>query len=97
LGAEEPPFVKATLVDFRNSLVAAGLDGALLAQTVAVVRKYGGFDTKRFKGLPLAIDSAPLGGVGRVEDTLNLLESALRVLVHAVAILLAMGSQRDLP
>jgi hypothetical protein len=88
LGEETPAFSKATLVHFRAEMIEHGLDKVLIARSVAVARQQPGFDAKKLGKLRIAIDSAGLEGAGRVEDTLNLLGHALRILVGVIAVLL---------
>jgi hypothetical protein len=87
LGAEDAPFGKATLVDFRARFVAAGLHDELLRRTVELAKETRNFGYKQAAGLRIAVDSSPLEGAGKVEDTINLLGHALRILVHALAAL----------
>jgi hypothetical protein len=77
------PFSKTTLVSFRARLIAHDLDRRLVARTVAL---YGQL-TGRVAGgrLRAALDSSPLWGAGRVEDTINLLGHALRKVVGVLA------------
>jgi hypothetical protein len=90
LDADEPLFSKTTLVRYRAAFVAQGFDQLLLRRTVEVARARKGFDARKLSKLRLAIDSAPLEGAGRVEDTINLLGRALQVIVNVVAVLLMM-------
>jgi transposase len=82
LDAEQAPFGKATLVRFRHALIAADLDRRLIERTLEVVAATGGFSPR---ALRVALDSSPLWGAGRVEDTYNLLGHALRKAVGSVA------------
>jgi hypothetical protein len=77
------PFSKATLGAFRMRLIAHGLDRRLVARTVSLY----GQATGRVAGgrLRAALDSSPLWGAGRVEDTINLLGHALRKVVGVLA------------
>jgi hypothetical protein len=75
LDADRAPFGKATLVRFRAALIAADLDRRLIERTVAMAEAQGGFGPRQLR---LALDSSPLWGAGRVEDTLNLVGHALR-------------------
>jgi len=79
----QAPFSKTTLVTFRTRLVEHGLDRRLVERTVAL---YGQL-TGRIAGgkLRAALDSSPLWGAGRVEDTINLLGHALRKVVGVLA------------
>jgi hypothetical protein len=85
LGAEDAPFKRTTLVDYRARLVRAGFYAALVRRTADLARRSGDFDPKAVAALRVAVDSLPLEGAGRVEDTLNLLARALRLLAAAVA------------
>jgi hypothetical protein len=75
LGAEQPPFSQGTLFNFRMRLIAHNLDKTLLDRTVALAEHTGGFGARQLRAV---LDSTPLFGAGRVEDTLNLLGHALR-------------------
>lgn len=95
LGATEPVFAQGALVDFRNRLIAADLDRRLLERTVELARKTKEFDWKKMpKTLRVAIDSSPLEGAGRVEDTINLLAHAGRKIVGCAAKLLDWDEER---
>jgi len=88
IGAEEPPFSQGALQAFRERMVAHDLDQLLLERTAALVR--AGAATKAeqrsvSKALRVAIDSRPLAGAGRVEDTINLLGHAARSIVQLVS------------
>ena len=82
LDAERAPFGKATLVRFRAALIAAELDRRLLERTVELAQLRGGFGPRQLR---LALDSSPLWGAGRVEDTVNLMGHAVRKLLGVVA------------
>jgi hypothetical protein len=70
------------------------MDRRLLERTVELARKSQGFDWKKLpKTLRLAIDSRPLEGAGRVEDTLNLLGHAAFKLLRAAATLLERSAE----
>lgn len=74
--------------DFRARLIRTDMDRRLLEKTVEFARTHGGFDPKKLpKDLRVAMDSMPLEGAGRVEDTSNLLGHAARKLVECVATL----------
>jgi len=82
MGTEEPPFSQGVLVDFRRRLVAHDLDKRLLERTVQLAEKTGEFGARQLK---VALDSAPLWGAGRVEDTFNLIGHAIEVVVDCAA------------
>jgi transposase len=82
LGAERAPFSKGTLVGFRQRLVAHDLDRRLVERTVELAERTGGFGARALRA---ALDSSPLWGAGRVEDTYNLLGHALRKALGVLA------------
>jgi hypothetical protein len=88
LGAEEPPFSQGALCAFRERMVAHDMDRTLLERTVALVRDgvaTQGEGQALSKAVRVAIDSRPLVGAGRVEDTINLLGHAARTMVRLVS------------
>ena len=86
LGSAEPAFSQGALHNFRARLIRTDMDRRLLERTVAFARVHGGFDPKKLpKDLRVAMDSMPLEGAGRVEDTMNLLGHAARKIVECVA------------
>lgn len=88
LGAAEPPFSQGALQTFRERMIAHEMDRALLDRTVELVRAGAlseGDARAVSKALRVAIDSRPLVGAGRVEDTLNLLGHAARCIVQLVS------------
>ena len=89
LDCEQPPFSKATLVRFRAVLIAKGSDRKLVERTVEIAKTKGSFSATKLRA---ALDSSPLWGAARVEDTYNLLGHALR---KALAVI-ARSSQRNL-
>ena len=82
MGAEEPLFSQGVLVEFRRRLIEHDLDKRLLERTIELARAKGAFGAA---ALRVALDSSPLWGAGRVEDTFNLIEHALRVVVRCAA------------
>src|SRR5712691_7793725 len=90
LGAEQPPLSQGTLFHFRLRLIQHNLDKTLLERTVALAEQTGGFGARQRRA---ALDSTPLFGAGRVEETLNLLGQALRKAVGLVA--QALGTSTD--
>ncbi len=75
MDADAPPFAKGTLVGFRKRLIEKNLDRRLIERTVALAARTGGFGARALRA---ALDSSPLWGAGRVEDTINLMGHALR-------------------
>ncbi len=89
LGAKDPAFSQGALHDFRHRLIRSDMDRRLLERTVEFARRTGAFDPKKLpKSLRVAIDSSPLEGAGRVEDTINLLGHAARKVVECAAALI---------
>jgi len=88
LDAEEPPFSQGALQAFRDRMVEHELDRELLDRTVALVRDGVATTTQGqqlSKAVRVALDSRPLAGAGRVEDTINLLGHAARSIVQVVS------------
>jgi len=88
LDAEEPLFSQGALQAFRERMLAHDLDRVLLERTVELVRDSVATTaegTQLSKAVRVAIDSRPLAGAGRVEDTLNLLGHAARLIVTSVS------------
>jgi hypothetical protein len=86
LGADEPAFSQGGLQQFRERLIAHDMDRRLLERTVEVAKRTRGFDWKKLpKNLRIGMDSRPLEGAGRVEDTYNLLGHAARKLLDNAA------------
>jgi hypothetical protein len=95
LGATEPLFSQGALFAFRERLIEANLDRRLLERTVELARETKAFDFKKLpKTLRVAMDSSPLEGAGRVEDTINLLAHAGRKIVACAAKLLGSTEER---
>ena len=95
LGADEPVFSQGALFAFRQRLIATNLDQRLLERTRELARETKAFDPKKLpKTLRVAMDSSPLEGAGRVEDTINLLGHAGRNIVGCVAKLLGWKEER---
>jgi hypothetical protein len=82
LGQERPAFAKGTLVAFRTRLIEANLDRRLVERTVQIAAASKGFGSRALRA---ALDSSPLWGAGRVEDTYNLLGHALRKALGVIA------------
>jgi hypothetical protein len=57
-------------MDFRARLIRHDMDRRLLEKTVEVARRTKEFDWKKLpKDLRVGVDSKPLEGAGKVEDT----------------------------
>lgn len=88
MGADTPPFSQGALQAFRERMVAHEMDRVLMERTVALARSGAlteGEGRAVSKAVRVAIDSRPLAGAGRVEDTINLLGHAARNIVRLVA------------
>lgn len=86
IGEKKPPFSQGTLFNFRERLIANDMDRRLLDHAAKIARATKGFDAKKLpKTLSIAIDSAPLEGAGRVEDTINLIGHAARKVAKCAA------------
>src|SRR5437016_6911569 len=88
MDADAPPFAKGTLVGFRKRLIECNLDRRLIERTVELAARTGGFGARALRA---ALDSSPLWGAGRVEDTFNLMGHALRKALGVIAVLQGRG------
>jgi Transposase DDE domain/Transposase domain (DUF772) len=82
LDCDTPPFSKGTLVAFRQRWIAQHMDRRLRERTVELAATSGAFGSRQLRA---ALDSSPLWGAGRVEDTYKLLGHALRKAVGVIA------------
>jgi hypothetical protein len=82
IGNERSPFGQGSLVRFRIKAIEHDLDKKLVDRTVELAKR-----TKQYswKHLKVALDSSPLEGAGRVDDTWNLIGRAMSKVVGAVA------------
>lgn len=89
LGHDEAPFGQGSLVRFRVRMMAHDLDKKLVDRTVELAKR-----TKKFgwQKLRVALDSSPLRGAGRVEDTWNLIGRAMAKVVSAIGVALDIDS-----
>lgn len=95
LGNTEEAFSQGAFQEFRQRLIRHDMDRVLLEKTSALARTTQAFDYRKLpKDLRIAIDSSPLEGAGRVEDTVNLLAHAGRKIVDCVADLLSWPRER---
>ena len=94
LGQTTPAFSQGAFHDFRNRMIRHDLDLRVLERTMEVARETKAFDWRKLpKDLRVAIDSRPLQGAGRVEDTFNLLAHAARKVLHCAAALLDLSDE----
>jgi hypothetical protein len=69
-------------VAFRQRLIEAHLDRRLIERTIELANRNQGFGPRALRA---ALDSSPLWGAGRVEDTYNLVGHALKKVMRVVA------------
>ena len=94
IGADEAPVSQGTIQRFRERLIAADMDRGVLERTIDLAKRTKEFDWRKLpKDLRVAIDSRPLEGAGRVEDTINLLGHAMRKIVELAARLLDVSKE----
>jgi transposase len=77
------------LVAFRDRLIEHDMDRQLIERTVQVANQSKEMRSRQLRGM---LDSSPLWGTGRVEDTYNLIGHAL----HRVLGILARQQGREL-
>src|SRR6266550_977867 len=82
LDTDQAPFSKGTFVAFRKRLIDAQMDRRLIERTIELAANTQEFGSRALRA---ALDSSPLWGAGRVEDTINLIGHALKKLMGAVA------------
>lgn len=82
LDTEQAPFSKGTLVAFRQRLIEGQMDRRLIERTIEVADQSQAFGPRALRA---ALDSSPLWGAGRVEDTYNLMGHALKKVMRVVA------------
>ena len=73
---------------FRKRLIERDLDRRLVERTVELAARTKGFGARALRA---ALDSSPLWGAGRVEDTFNLMGHALRKALGVIAVLQGRG------
>ena len=79
---EQAPFSKGTLVAFRQRLIEGQMDRRLIERTIELASQSQGFGPRALRA---ALDSSPLWGAGRVEDTYNLVGHALKKVMRVLA------------
>ena len=82
LDTEQAPFSKGTLVAFRQRLIEAQMDRRLIERTIEIASHSQGFGPRALRA---ALDSSPVWGAGRVEDTYQLVGHALSKVMRVVA------------
>ena len=82
LDTGQAPFSKGTLVAFRKRLIETHMDRRLIERTIEIASQSQDFGPRALRA---ALDSSPLWGAGRVEDTYNLIGHALKKIMRVVA------------
>src|SRR3989449_4778418 len=82
LDSEQAPISLGTLVGFRGRLIETQMDRRLIERTIELAEHSGAFGSRALRA---ALDSSPLWGAGRVEDTYNLVGHALRKVMSVIA------------
>src|SRR5712692_7779941 len=82
LDTEQTPFSKGTFVAFRKHLIDTQMDRRLIERTIELASQTQEFGSRALRA---ALDSSPLWGAGRVEDTYNLIGHALKKALRLVA------------
>jgi Transposase DDE domain/Transposase domain (DUF772) len=82
IDTDEAPFSKGTLVAFRRRLIEGQMDRRLIERTIEIASQSQVFGPRALRA---ALDSSPLWGAGRVEDTYNLVGHALKKVMRVVA------------
>ena len=77
---------------FRKRLIDAQMDRRLIERTIEVAMATGAFGARPLRA---ALDSSPLWGASRVEDTYNLLGHALRKALGVIARRASAGADGD--
>lgn len=76
---------------FRQRLIEGQMDRRLIERTIEIANQSQGFGPRALRA---ALDSSPLWGASRVEDTYNLVGHALRKVMRVVADRASAGAGR---
>ena len=82
LGVDEPIMSQGSVFNFRMRAIHHGFDRLLIDRTVQLAKETKGYSAAKLRA---ALDSSPLVGAGRVEDTFNLIARAATHVVRAAA------------
>jgi hypothetical protein len=82
LDTDQAPFSKGTFVTFRKRLIGAQMDRRIIERTIELASQNQEFGSRALRA---ALDSSPLWGAGRIEDTYNLIGHALKKVLRVVA------------
>jgi transposase len=83
LDCQKSPLGKGTLVRFRHKMIRRRLDRRLIERTVELAKTTKEFGAAKLRA---ALDSSPLWGSGKVEDTINLLGHAWKKVLKVCAV-----------
>jgi len=78
----EPLFCQGTVFNYRTRAVEHELQRVLIDRTVQLAKESKGYTATALRA---ALDSSPLWGAGRVEDTFNLIARAATLVVQTAA------------
>ena len=78
----EALFSKGTRVGFRQRRIKAHMDRRLIERTIEIASQRQAFGSRALRA---PLDSSPLWGAGRVEDSYNLVGHALKKVLRVVA------------
>ena len=82
VGQEDPLLSQGTVYNFRMRVIEHDLVDVLIDRTVALAKKHKDYSAAALRA---ALDSSPLWGAGRVEDTFNLIARAATQVVRSAA------------
>jgi hypothetical protein len=82
LDREDTLVSQGSVFNFRMRAIAYGLGRILIDKTVELARETGAYSAKKLR---VALDSSPLAGAGRVEDTFNLIGHAAHDVLRTAA------------
>ncbi len=82
LETDQAPFSKGTLVAFRQRLIEGQMDRRLIERTIEIANRSQAFGPRALRA---ALDSSPLWGASRIEDTYNLVGHAIKKVMRVVA------------
>jgi hypothetical protein len=82
IDTEEAPISLGTLVASRRRLIEGQMDRRRISRPIEIAAQSQAFGSRPLRA---ALDSSPLWGAGRVEDTYNLIGHALKKVIRVVA------------
>jgi transposase len=82
MDTDQAPWSLGTLVTFRQRLIEGQMDRQLIERTIEIASQSQAFGPRALRA---ALDSSPLWGAGRVEDTYNLIGHVINKVLRVVA------------